>query len=343
MALNIAVNLIKPLETSSSIGMFARDTGGCLISRLGLARSKDEAREVSVAELSESLIFYFSAPFLAKLFSNFFSNKFNLTKEQFNTPLKEAKNVPSDILKNIKLAKFSQITSVFSLVLPAVFAIAPIRNFVTLSKTGKDKFASVIDLDKEKSNKKPEKSKSSFIKKILLASSAMLIAGAGAVGMAKKSDNFYNKIEPFLDKFTKIFEFTSSGDLELLHYGALIYPVSVLSYFLSSRDKYEVLENLRRFSITIPMMFFGEKIVQNPIYRAVDKKFKTNLIDKNGIKKYSDIFKMSENSRAKALKSKNIAQLSTFLINTVALAGAVTLINRFETKRKFNKENNKNA
>lgn len=86
MALNIAVNLIKPLETSSSIGMFARDTGGCLISRLGLARSKDEAREVSIAELSESVIFYFSAPFLQNFFLIFFHVNLILRKSSLILP-----------------------------------------------------------------------------------------------------------------------------------------------------------------------------------------------------------------------------------------------------------------
>lgn len=176
-----------------------------------------------------------------------------------------------------------------------------------------------------------------------MASGALLTAGLGIAALAKNNNSFYKKAEPLIDKFTKTFEFTSKGDLEMLHYGALIYPVSVLSYFIASRDKYEILENLRRFSVTIPMMFYGEKLIQNPIYRSVDKKFKTNLINKDGIKKYTDIFKMPENMRVKFLKSKNIAQLSTFLINTVALAGAVTLINRFETKRKYNKENSKNG
>ena len=49
--LSLATKALKTLETSSSIGMFARDTGGCLISRLGLSRSKDESKEISFAEL----------------------------------------------------------------------------------------------------------------------------------------------------------------------------------------------------------------------------------------------------------------------------------------------------
>ena len=45
-SLSVATNVLKSLETSSSIGMFARDTGGCLISRLGLSRTKDESKEI---------------------------------------------------------------------------------------------------------------------------------------------------------------------------------------------------------------------------------------------------------------------------------------------------------
>ncbi len=72
LKLGLATNLLKPLETSSSLGMFARDTGGCLISRLGLSRSKYESREISIAEISESVLFYFSAPTLAKAGAKYF-------------------------------------------------------------------------------------------------------------------------------------------------------------------------------------------------------------------------------------------------------------------------------
>ena len=106
-------SILKSLETSSSLGMFARDTGGCLISRLGLSRTPGEAREIAFAEISESAIFYFSAPALVKLSSNIFQKKFNLTKEQFQTPYNDLKNFNPEVIKNIKLAKFSQILGVF--------------------------------------------------------------------------------------------------------------------------------------------------------------------------------------------------------------------------------------
>ena len=58
-SLSVPTTILKTLETSSSIGMFARDTGGCLISRLGLSRSMDEAKEISFAEIYESVLFLF--------------------------------------------------------------------------------------------------------------------------------------------------------------------------------------------------------------------------------------------------------------------------------------------
>ena len=74
-SLSVPTTILKTLETSSSIGMFVRDTGGCLISRLGLSRSMDEAKEISFAEISESLLFYFSAPALAKASSGIFAKQ----------------------------------------------------------------------------------------------------------------------------------------------------------------------------------------------------------------------------------------------------------------------------
>lgn len=340
--LSVTTNILKTLATSSSIGMFARDTGGCLISRLALSRSHDESREISIAELSESVIFYFSAPLLAKGTAKMFSKVYDVNRNLFSTPLKDLKNTDSAVLKKIKLGKFGQIVTTFGLILPAIFAIAPIRNMVTLAKSQKDKFTSVVALDKNKKNTnttQEAKDKSKKLLKTLSKISAVSIGITAGILALAKNKKIYNAIEPGITKIVKGLEFTKSGDLELMHYGALIYPVSIASYFYASRDKYEVMENVRRFSITVPLLFGGEKLIQNPIHKFFDKKFGTNVIDKNGIKSYSDILKLPSKQRDKLLKTKNWAYGLTFLINTMAIAAAVAALNRFETKRNFERDN----
>lgn len=120
----------------------------------------------------------------------------------------------------------------------------------------------------------------------------------------------------------------------------LIYPVSIASYFYASRDKYEKLENARRFSITVPLMFFGEKLIQNPIYKKFDKIFKTNVFDNGNIKSYKEILRLPLEQQKQMLQSKNWAYGLTFTINTMAIAAAVALLNRIATKQKFDRENN---
>ena len=337
----LATNILKTLETSSSVGMFARDTGGCLISRLGLSRSKDESREISIAELSESALFYFSAPFLAKGNANLFSKMYDVKKDLFTSNIKNLKNIEPNNLKKIKLGKFGQIISTFSIVLPAVFAIAPIRNYVTLSETGKNKFVSVVGLQdkdkKDKQRKKGLKKSKNLLKNLGIIAGTVLCATAGILALSNNK-KVYKTLEPIIDKTIKHFDFTKSGDLELLHYGALIYPVSIASYFYASRDKYEVMENARRFSITVPLLFFGEKLIQNPIHKYLNKKFNTNIFDKNGVKPYKELLKLPKNKQKSALKAKNWAYGLTFFINTMAIAGAVALLNRIETKRNYEKE-----
>ena len=336
--LGLATNILRTLETSSSVGMFARDTGGCLISRLGLSRSSDESREISIAELSESALFYFSAPFLAKGSAKVFSKLYGLNKDQFSSKINELKNVDSNTLKKIKLGKFGQIMTTFGLILPAVFAIAPIRNNVTLAETGKDKFVSVVGLeDKQKQEKHKEegiKKSVNLAKKLGIIAASVIGATAGILALSN-NNNTYKKIEPIIDKTIKHFDFTKSGDLERLHYGALIYPVSIASYFYSSRDKYEVMENARRFSVTVPLLFFGEKLIEKPIHKFFNNKYKTNIFQHNNVKTYKDIFKMPKPEQISALKAKNRAYGLTFFINTMAIAGAVALLNRIETKRKY--------
>lgn len=342
--LSIATNILKTLETSSSIGMFARDTGGCLTAKLGLSRSKDEAIETSIAEVSESALFYFSTPALAKLTSNIFSKAYNVNKDQFTSNIKDLTNLPPETLKKIKLGKFGQIMTTFGLILPAVFAIAPIRNMVTLSESGKEKFVSVVELDgKHQKTKQRDKAKEksiNLIKKLALTSLGIMGATAAIIA-ASKNKNFYEMAEKGIDKVIKLFDFKKSGDLEMLHYGALIYPVSIASYFYASRDKYEKQENARRFSITVPLMFFGEKLIQNPIHKYTDKIFNTNVYESNSIKSYDEIMKLTGPMRDKMLKSKNIAYGLTFFINTMAIAAGIALLNRIETKRKYNQEHQK--
>ena len=92
-SLSVPTTILKTLETSSSIGMFARDTGGCLISRLGLSRSMDEAKEISFAEISESVLFYFSAPALAKASSGIFAKQAGITTGQLAEPMKNVNRI----------------------------------------------------------------------------------------------------------------------------------------------------------------------------------------------------------------------------------------------------------
>ncbi len=326
------INPIKLLEASTSCAMFLKDTGGCLVPKLALSRSKDETREIIFQETSESAIFYFSAPILAKTMSKFFSN---------------AKGIKAQ-----KLAKFSKIASVFGIILPMIYSIAPIRNYLTYKKTNKDKFSSVIALNNYKHSENPneenkenkENKIKNLIKKLGLISLTTL-SSTFLLNLLSKNKTFYKAIEPVLDKTIKHFDFTKTNDLTTKHYAALIYPVSILSYLNSSRDKYEKNENIRRFSITVPLMLFGDKIIEKPIYKTCDKLFNTNLIKNNKIMTYDEISKLTKNKsmslKSKTLKSKNIAMLSTFLINTVLIAGAVSLLNRIKTKQDYQKDDKK--
>ena len=338
---NIAANILGKLETSSSAGMFVRDTGGCLISRLGLSRSKDESKEISFAELSESVLFYFSAPALAHGSTKFFAKQKNITKDRLLAPMSElCKISDKTTLKNIKLAKFARTGTVFSVILPAVFGIAPLRNLMSLASSGKKDFTSLIGLE-NKNEQKEKKQAQNKAAKLLKSLGISTIAGLGATfGLlfAAKNKNFYKKAEPYLDKFLKHLDFTKDCDLKLAHYGALIYPASIAGYFYASRDKYERMENARRFSITVPLMFFGEKLIQNPIYKKFDKIYKTDVFNGGNIRTYKEISRLPENMQKQMLKSKNAAYSLTFAINTMAIAAAVALLNRAATRLEFNRD-----
>lgn len=341
-SLSVATNVLKNLETSSSIGMFARDTGGCLISRLGLSRTKDESKEISFAEISESVVFYFSAPAAAKTASLAFTKINGLNKEQLSMPFNELKHLnDKKLAKSIKLGKFGQIASTFSLILPLVFGIAPLRNLMTLSNSGKKEFTSVVGLEQKKQQNEKEQAKQKAVK-LLKTLGLTALAGLGATGgvlALSKNKNIYKKIEPALNKTLKHLDFTKNCDLELAHYGALIYPVSIASYFYASRDKYEKLENARRFAITVPLMFYGEKLIQTPIYKKFDRLFKTNVIENGKIKSYKEILSLPKEQQKLMLKSKNWAYGLTFFTNTMAIAAAVALLNRIATKQKFERDN----
>ncbi len=343
-SLSVTTNVLKSLETSSSVGMFARDTGGCLISRLGLSRSKDESKEISFVELSESALFYFSAPALARMSAGYFAKQKGISKEQLTTPFKDLARVTcNETRKNIKLAKFAQIASTFSIILPLVFGIAPLRNLMTLSSSGKKEFTSVVGLKINAEQKQIQDAKNKagkLFKTLGLTVLAGLGASFGILALAKNK-NVYKKFEPFLDKTLKHLDFTKNCDLELAHYGMLIYPVSIASYFYASRDKYEKLENARRFSITVPLMFWGEKLIQNPIYKKADKIFKTNVFNDGNIKNYKEILNLPPEQKKQMLKSKNLAYGLTFTINTMAIAAAVAILNRIATKNKFERDNRK--
>lgn len=342
--LTLPTRILKGLNTSSSLGMFARDTGGCLLAKLAVSRSKDEAKEIGFAELSESALFYFSAPAVAKATSKVFSKKYNIEKELISKHIDEIKNVGLDKLKNIKLAKFAQIASTFGVILPLVFAIAPVRNILTYANKGKDEFVSVVGLKKEDEQAKQEeaKQKAFGLIKSLLAVSAVSLAALSVVLTLAKNNKIYEKIKPFVSKVVRNFEFTNSNDLKMSHYGAFIYPVSIASYYYASRDKYEVQENTRRFATTVPLMFFGEKLIEKPIHKGFDKLFNTKVIENGVIKSYDEILKLPSALQKQYLKSKNFSYGLTFLTNTMVIAAAVGILNRVATKKRYERENKKN-
>ncbi len=320
--INAVTSVLKPLETSSSLGLFARDTGGCLLSRLSLSRSKQERKEISLSEISESLIFYFSAPLLAKL---------------------SGKIMPY-LTKNPELIKTGQILSTFGIILPLVYAIAPLRNLMTLSQTGQDEFVSVIGLKEDKKEAKSQDAKAKakdLIKNMGLISLAALLSVPALISVCK-NEKIYNSIKPIIEKFNKNLGFNKEGDLKLMHYAALIYPASILGYFKASRDKYEKWENARRFSVTVPLLFLGDKVIEKPIHKFFDKKFNTSVMDKNGIKSYDEILKMPNNVKNQFFKTKNWAFGLNFLVSTILVAGGVALLNRIQTKKNYEKENNLN-
>ncbi len=338
--LSLTTKILKGMETSSSLGMFARDTGGCLSAKLAISRSKDEAKEITFAELTESALFYFSAPLLAKSSSKLFAKLYGIDRNLISQPLKNIQETSKNNIKKIKSAKLGQITSVFGLILPIVFAIAPIRNFLTYSNNGKEEFVSVVGLkdNNDKSKHKEAKEKALNLSKKLIGVSLTSLAISSSILLGMKNNKFYNKIEPFITKFVKTFEFTKNNDLKLSHYGAFIYPVSIASYFYASRDKYEKQENVRRFATTVPLLFFGEKVIEKPIYKVFDKIFNTKVAENGTIKTYNEILKLPEKLQSQYLKSKNYAYALTFLINTMAIAFGVGLLNRISTKKRYERE-----
>lgn len=344
------VNILNTMEKSDSLSMFALDTGGCLGSKLAVSRTGNERREISFAEVAESLIFYFSGPLIAGRLGKFISKNLK-NKDLFNKSLIEAEKTlekNSDELKKIKLGKFSQIGTTFALVLPTVFAIAPMRNLLTLSETGKKEFTSVVGLKKESENKNRKEAKDKavkFAKNIGLVTLASLGA-VGAMALSCKNKNFYKKVEPYLTGFIKKFEFNDKFDFDNIHYAAFIYPVSIASYFYACRDKYETRENAVRFSITVPIMFLFDKLIEKPIHKMSNFLFNSNVFNKNNIMKFEDILNNSsitEKAQTKLLNAKAFGYATTFTVKTLVLGAAVALLNRYWSKKQYEREHRLDA
>ena len=86
-------------------------------------------------------------------------------------------------------------------------------------------------------------------------------------------------------------------------------------------------------------MFFGEKLIEKPIHKGFDKLFNTNVLENEKIKTYEEIMKFPDKLQKNMLKSKNFAYASTFLINTMAIAAGIGILNRLKTKKQYEKDN----
>ena len=156
----------------------------------------DEAKEISFAEISESVLFYFSAPALAKASSGIFAKQAGITTGQLAEPMKNVNRISNSGLKKaIKLGKFGQLASTFSIILPFVFSIAPMRNLMTLAGTGKKEFTSVVGLKKQqkiKQKKEAERQAGKLLKVLGISALAGLGAAFGILAAAKNK-NVYKK------------------------------------------------------------------------------------------------------------------------------------------------------
>ena len=347
--LSLATNILKTMETDASLALFMRDTGGCLAPKLAVSRSIDEAREISFAELAESVIFYFSIKPIARITSKIFSKVLNTPAKDIMLGLKAIDKPTEQAIKNVKLAKLGRIGVSFSILLPLIYAIAPVRNLITLSKTGKEEFVSVVNLKRKHKNQgkgkglhkaekqlSQDKAKEKSINLLKKLGAIALTGIATTVGFMSLAKNpaIFKKVEPFINKVIKNIDFSSKNEATLKQFGYLIMPVSVGSYLAASRDKFEVFENIQRFAITIPMMFFGQNAIEKRIYKFFDKKFGSDLASGKSLKSYEEILKQAKN-QAKNLKSKNWSIALAFLINTSLMATAVGLLNRISTKKRY--------
>ena len=114
--------------------------------------------------------------------------------------------------------------------------------------------------------------------------------------------------------------------------------------YLSQRKKQArqnlfMLFSLGILAIIYLLLFFGEKLIQNPIHKKFDKIFKTNVFENGKIKSYKEILSLPQKQQKNMLKSKNWAYGLTFATNTMAIAAAVALLNRIATKQKFLRDN----
>lgn len=164
-----------------------------------------------------------------------------------------------------------------------------VSNFFTEITTGRKGYSGEFKIADEKyTDKLSEKHEKYKYSKIALSVlfgiiPALVIPKMASKAMLKTGENLKG-LPKFLNKNAKLFDYTDGKFMSLLTYAVIWSFSDFPAYLLATRDRHE-LKYLAISRSVVGLSFFGgELALSNWIGRIVDKKFKTNLLDKEKLK-----------------------------------------------------------
>lgn len=178
-----------------------------------------------------------------------------------------------------------------------------ISNFYTELTTGRKGYSGEFEMADEKyTDKMSEKHEKYKYQKLGLSFAlailpAFIIPKQLSKAMSKKA-NELKGLPKFLNKNAKLFDYTDGKFMSLLTYAAIWTFGDFPTYLLATRDKNE-LEYLAISRSIVGLSFFGgELALSNWLGRTIDKTFKTELMDKEKLKKSSTLGKIFTPARS---------------------------------------------
>lgn len=335
---------------------FLQDTGIALLPRLTVSRSKTESTEITLVEVTESLVYCYGISAAARYMFQPLMNALVPKTAQFNPKLLTkpvsaiAKN--PQLLRRVVPVKAAILTSAIALSTIGIeYSLHFVKNLMSHYVFNQNKFSDIVNLSQNRSTQSGDNPVVQKAKRRILQclgiSTALIVGSAGLAGFGHQLPK--SVFKP-LHKAVNFFEFdhgqTPFG-LSRNIFRYLFATINIAGYLDACRDNLERVEVASRLALVVSALLFGKEALVGMMTKSAQSKTPQLFTAKGQLKDLTQIAQeLTKNGKPlkqavpafqKLLQAKNKLFYIPMGLSILLPGFGVALLNRAWTNYRYKK------